>query len=640
MAAPSSTQWGSIRGSGTKQSRIGINVTYSDSATSRTVTIAIWYWTRYRVQDSSNMFRYGWSSSANTNIGTKSINTTSNSSWSTTNQVLIGTYSKVYTKGTSASTGTASAAFDNIEYGGGTGWIVINFSIPALASYTVSYNANSGSGAPSSQTKWYGKNINLSTARPTRTGCSFQGWATSVSGGVVYAPGAVYSGNASITLYAVWKANTYTVSYNANGGTGAPSSQIKTYGINLTLSSTKPTRTNYNFKGWGTSSSSTTVTYAAGATYSANSSVTLYAIWELAYTEPRITNFSVDRCDSSGTISEEGTYALVKFNWATDKTVSSIKIKHKISTSSTWTTTTVTGSGVSGAVNRVIGDGSLSIDYEYNVQVEVIDANGNHNEQLNVAPIAYIIDLLAGGGGIAFGKPSTKKGFEVAMKSTFENEMYDRFGTKINNGLASNNQFTVDPDTTLEELIVTKNKTPSGSAMYIRTVFYGSKTTSSNRSQTASPYYSSGSIYHRYFSGGVWSSWRRQVNEDEVSGLPLKTEHFLTLENHTSVITLGNLRGGTLNNIHGVKYGKVVTLYMQINNITSGGSDVQILKFKDSKYYPAMYAVHNAFISKENNICYIGQFNDGHFTMAINGSGTINTSSKAMVLFTITYITA
>ena len=73
---------------------------------------------------------------------------------------------------------------------------------------------------------------------------------------------------------------TYTVKYNANGGSGAPSSQTKTYGTALTLSSTKPTRTGYTFLGWSTSSSATSATYSAGGSYTANSATTLYAVWQ------------------------------------------------------------------------------------------------------------------------------------------------------------------------------------------------------------------------------------------------------------------------------------------------------------------------------------------------------------------------
>lgn len=75
---------------------------------------------------------------------------------------------------------------------------------------------------------------------------------------------------------------TYTVSYNANGGSGAPGNQTKTWGSNLTLSSTKPTRSGYNFVGWGTSASATSASYQPGGTYSSNSGITLYAIWQVA----------------------------------------------------------------------------------------------------------------------------------------------------------------------------------------------------------------------------------------------------------------------------------------------------------------------------------------------------------------------
>lgn len=79
---------------------------------------------------------------------------------------------------------------------------------------------------------------------------------------------------------------TYTVTYYANGGTGVPNPQTQTKGSNLTLSSTKPSRTNYIFLGWATSGSATTVDYKAGATFSSpssgnsNDNVYLYAVWQ------------------------------------------------------------------------------------------------------------------------------------------------------------------------------------------------------------------------------------------------------------------------------------------------------------------------------------------------------------------------
>lgn len=77
--------------------------------------------------------------------------------------------------------------------------------IPALTGYTVSYNADGGSGAPSAQTKYQGQALTLSSTIPTRTGYNFKGWATSQGGAVSYQPGASYTADAAVTLWAVWE---------------------------------------------------------------------------------------------------------------------------------------------------------------------------------------------------------------------------------------------------------------------------------------------------------------------------------------------------------------------------------------------------------------------------------------------------
>ena len=153
-----------------------------------------------------------------------------------------------------------------------------------INSYTISFDANGGSGAPEAVTKYYGDTLTLPSTTPTRSGYTFQGWGTSASStSASYQPGGSYTSNSAITLYAVWKSNaptTYTVSYNANGGSGAPSSQTKTKDVTLTLSSTRPTRSGYTFKGWSTSSTATSATYQPGGSYTSNAAVTLYAVWQ------------------------------------------------------------------------------------------------------------------------------------------------------------------------------------------------------------------------------------------------------------------------------------------------------------------------------------------------------------------------
>lgn len=293
---------------------------------------------------------------------------------------------------------------------GGTKSASGSLSIPAITSHTLTYNANGGTGAPGKQTKWYGSTIKISTVKPTRTGYTFQGWGLSSDTTTVrYNPGDTFGSDTDTTLYAVWKADTYTVSYDANGGTGAPGNQTKTYGVNLTLSSTKPTRTNYTFKGWGTSAASTTVAYASGTNYTANAGIMLYAIWELAYTAPVISNVQIDRSDSDGTLNDDGKYGKVSFDWQLDTAnsggVQSIKIQYKKTSGGSYINLTETASGTSGSVSRVFGSGVLDVDSTYDVLITVSDAKGSSQYHGTLAATKYIMDFSPQG-GVGFGRPA------------------------------------------------------------------------------------------------------------------------------------------------------------------------------------------------------------------------------------------
>lgn len=158
-------------------------------------------------------------------------------------------------------------------------WINVgSVSLSAKTSYTVSYNANGGSGAPSSQTKWHGETLTLSSTKPTRTGYTFQGWGTSASDTTAdYAAGGSYTANSGTTLYAVWKANAYKVTFNANKGTTPTESKSVTYDSTYGDLPT-PTRTGYTFNGWYTAASGgTKVTSSTKVTITA--AQTLYAHW-------------------------------------------------------------------------------------------------------------------------------------------------------------------------------------------------------------------------------------------------------------------------------------------------------------------------------------------------------------------------
>lgn len=424
MAAPSGILWGSIYGSGDGRSRLGIYTEVTKSGSTASVNVQVWFWTIYSVTDTNNDFYYDAGeniTAATTRIGAVNIkhSVSTGEGWSTSNQTKLIDETYSYTLSKSSTTYKVYAQLNSIDKVGARIYANTTYTVPALDSYTISYNANDGSGAPSSQTKWYGESLTLSSTKPIRTGYSFLGWATSASGSVAYAAGASYTANAAATLYAVWKANTYPVKYDANGGSGAPANQTKTYGETLKLSTTVPTLTNYNFLGWGTSASATTVSYAAGANYTTNAEITLYAIWELAYVKPRITNLSIGRCDNTGLPSDTGLNALISFDWACDQDLVSIVVNWESETGGSGSAS-IEGSGTSGNVSAVVGNDSLSTESTYSISVVVTDSNGYSYAFGTLNGTKFVIDFLAGGTGAAFGKPAELDGvLDVGFKTRF-----------------------------------------------------------------------------------------------------------------------------------------------------------------------------------------------------------------------------
>lgn len=290
MPAPSGTQWCPISGDGTRQGRIGVYITLSSTQTETTVSAQVWFWTKYSCYDNNNEFWVGVTGEASSlNRGSHNINHTveSGGGWSTSNQTLIGTYTARVTRGTSARTLYCNLGFFNIEAAGGSGGGNIAYTVPARNQYSISYNANGGSGAPPTQYYYYGYDTTLSSTIPTRAGYTFMGWSLSnTATEPSYYAGQAWSGtNASnYTLYAVWERKAYAVTFDAGTNGGLVNGGI-TMTVNYTYGSTLsslPTaiRNNYNFLGWNTRANGTG-TYITNSTV-ITSAMTVYAIFEVA----------------------------------------------------------------------------------------------------------------------------------------------------------------------------------------------------------------------------------------------------------------------------------------------------------------------------------------------------------------------
>jgi uncharacterized repeat protein (TIGR02543 family) len=131
---------------------------------------------------------------------------------------------------------------------------------------------------------------------PVRASYTFKGWYTSSIGGTPVTPATIITGD--MNIYAQWEAESATciVSYDANGGAGAPAQQINPTQITTSLPSAPKAYTIYfsanggsvypgskqvdcTFRNWNTLSSGTGTSYNSGAPYTFGISATLYAQW-------------------------------------------------------------------------------------------------------------------------------------------------------------------------------------------------------------------------------------------------------------------------------------------------------------------------------------------------------------------------
>ncbi len=211
--------------------------------------------------------------------------------------------------------------------------VIYKSSFTEVIKYTISYNANGGTGAPASQTKTKNVTLTLSSTKPTRsnasagsytvtfdanggscstsslsaartTSYSFKNWNTKADGsGTSYASGGSYTANAAATLYAQWNSSTSTAA----------------------ISLPTPSRSNYNFLGWALNSSGTGTLYTGS--YVPSGSVTIYAAWQKETENIVITTQPANKNIKAGntavfTVAASGTNLSYQWQWKTSNATS------------------------------------------------------------------------------------------------------------------------------------------------------------------------------------------------------------------------------------------------------------------------------------------------------------------------------
>ena len=157
--------------------------------------------------------------------------------------------------------------------------------------YTVKYDSNGENGTISDSSYKLGESKKLTKNTFTKEGFTFIGWNTNKDANVaLYTDEQVVSDlgqtGETVTLYAIWKANTYTVKYDSNGGTGSMANVTYSYGESKKLMKNTFTKDGYTFIGWNTNKDASTSLYTDEQEVSNLSKenegvITLYAIWEV-----------------------------------------------------------------------------------------------------------------------------------------------------------------------------------------------------------------------------------------------------------------------------------------------------------------------------------------------------------------------
>lgn len=149
------------------------------------------------------------------------------------------------------------------------------YAVWELESYNITYDANDSSGNQVIGPFEFGATNALDYNNPwSRAGYTFLGWSTSQAASMA---DVTYTVNGDDTLYAVWEATSYTLTYLSNDGKSESVTNNYGYLSKDALAFSNPwVRSGFNFLGWSTNSSAT----EPDSSYSVTSNDNLYAIWE------------------------------------------------------------------------------------------------------------------------------------------------------------------------------------------------------------------------------------------------------------------------------------------------------------------------------------------------------------------------
>lgn len=228
------------------------------------------------------------------------------------------------------------------------------------SSLTVTFDAQGGTSVANGSTTT-GGTVTAPTA-PTRAGYTLSGWSTSTNGSTISFPYS-HGQTSAFTLYAIWSANSLTITYDSKGGT-AVTSGTTTTGSSIASAPTAPTKTGYTFAGWSATDGGSAVTFAY--IHGKTADFTMYALWTAVnYT----ITYSLN--GGSGTAPTETTKTIGQ-----TFSVASIGSSQKSGyTFGGWSDGTSTYQA--GTNNYTVGSANVVLTAQWNLAVYVVTYNSN-----------------------------------------------------------------------------------------------------------------------------------------------------------------------------------------------------------------------------------------------------------------------
>ncbi|MCQ2087650.1 MAG: DUF859 domain-containing protein [Bacilli bacterium] len=248
----------------------------------------------------------------------------------------------------------------------------------------------------------------------------------------------------------------------------------------------------------------------------------------IPYSSPTIPTFSVVRCNSDGTENIYGTYVKINLSAiisaANNRNTKSFKVEYKKKSDNTWTILKSYNDDYTYTLTNDVNSGFNS-DYAYDFKVTATDFFGDVESLVDVPSGFALLDFKANGKGIGIGTVVNRDALQIGLP------IYDRFDTVIPNGLSvyRTGGTDINPDTTIEELILTETNVPTSDTYYVKTFFFADKSTTANRTQIAYPYANDADgrasskvfvrIYVEGLGWGVWNPIGMSARSADYSGL-------------------------------------------------------------------------------------------------------------------------